>query len=75
KGDWNNFGPRLSFNYKITDNDIIRGGWGLFYDKIKYSVTSDNLQFSNNSDNFKLELKELQRLGKLNPNADLERIT
>lgn len=75
KGDWDNIGPRLSFNYKIDDNNIIRGGWGLFYDKIKYSVTSDNLQFSNNSDNFKLELKELQRLGKLNPNADLDRIT
>ncbi|MGQ3505128.1 TonB-dependent receptor domain-containing protein, partial [Enterococcus faecalis] len=43
KGDWDNIGPRLSFNYKIDDNNIIRGGWGLFYDKIKYSVTSDNL--------------------------------
>ncbi len=75
KGDWNNFGPRLSANYKIDENNIIRGGAARVYDKIKYSVTSDNLQFSNNSDNFKAELKELQRLGKLNPNADLERIT
>ena len=75
KGDWNNIGPRVSFNYKIDNDNIIRGGWGLFYDKIKYSVTSDNLQFSNNSPNFKLELKELQRLGILNPNADLDRIT
>ena len=75
KGDWNNLGPRTSFNYKIDDNNIIRGGYGIFYDKIKYSVTSDNLQFSNNSANFKLELKELQRLGRLNPNADLDRIT
>ncbi len=75
KGDWNNFGPRFSANYKIDENNIIRGGAARVYDKIKYSVTSDNLQFSNNSDNFKAELKELQRLGKLNPNADLERIT
>ncbi len=75
KGDWNNFGPRTSFNYKLDENNIIRGGYGIFYDKIKYSVTSDNLQFSNNSANFKLELKELQRLGKLDPNADLDRIT
>lgn len=75
KGDWNNFGPRTSFNYKINNNNVIRGGWGLFYDKIKYSVTSDNLQFSNNSDNFKLQLQELQRLGILNPAADLNRIT
>ncbi|MEJ7822026.1 MAG: TonB-dependent receptor [Chitinophagaceae bacterium] len=75
KGDWNNIGPRTSFNYKVDENNIIRGGYGIFYDKIKYSVTSDNLQFSNNSPNFKLQLKELQRLGKLSANADLDRIT
>ena len=75
KGDWNNIGPRTSFNYKIDDNNIIRGGFGVYYDKIKYSVTSDNLQFSNNSPNFKLQLKELQRLGILNPTADLDKIT
>lgn len=75
KADWNNFGPRTSFNYKIDENNIIRGGYGIFYDKIKYSVASDNLQFSNNSDNFKLQLAELQRQGILNPSADLDRIT
>ncbi len=75
KGDWNNIAPRFSFNYKIDNNNIISGGWGIFYDKIKYSVTSDNLQFSNNSPNFKLELQELQRLGILSANADLDRIT
>lgn len=75
KGDWNNIGPKTSFNYKIDENNVIRGGYGIFYDKIKYSVTSDNLQFSNNSANFKLELQELQRLGKLDPKADLDRIT
>lgn len=75
KGDYNNIGPRTSFNYKIDDKNIFRGGYGIFYDKIKYSVTSDNLQFSNNSDNFKKELAELQRLGKLNPNANLDQIT
>jgi outer membrane receptor protein involved in Fe transport len=75
KGDYNNIGPRTSFNYKIDDKNVIRGGYGIFYDKIKYSVASDNLQFSNNSDNFKKELAELQRLGILNPNANLEKIT
>ncbi|MEO7394454.1 MAG: TonB-dependent receptor, partial [Chitinophagaceae bacterium] len=75
KGDWNNIAPRLSFNYKIDNNNVISGGWGIFYDKIKYSVASDNMQFSNNSPNFKLQLAELQRLGLLNPNADLDRIT
>ncbi len=75
KGDWNNIAPRTSFNYKIDDNNIFRGGYGIFYDKIKYSVTSDNLQFSNNSPNFKLQLAELQRLGILSKNANLDKIT
>lgn len=75
KGDWNNIGPRASFNYKIDDKNVIRGGVGRFYDKIKYSVTSDNLQFSGNSPNFKKQLEELQRLGLLDKNADLNRIT
>ena len=75
KGDRNNIGPRASFNYKLDDKNVIRGGAGRFYDKIKYSVTSDNLQFSNNSANFKRQLVELQRLGILDPNADLNRIT
>lgn len=75
KGDYNNLAPRTSFNYKLDDKNVIRGGYGIFYDKIKYSVTSDNLQFSNNSVNFKRQLAELQRLGILNPNADLDKIT
>jgi hypothetical protein len=75
KGDWNNIGPRTSFNYKIDENNVIKGGYGRFYDKIKYSVTSDNLQFSGNSVNFKKQLAELQRLGLLDKNADLNRIT
>ncbi|MBK0383843.1 TonB-dependent receptor [Pedobacter sp. SD-b] len=75
KGDRNNIGPRFSFNYKIDDKNVIRGGVGRFYDKIKYSVTSDNLQFSGNSPNFKKELAELQRLGILDKNANLDRIT
>ena len=75
KGDRNNIGPRFSFNYKLDDKNVIRGGIGRFYDKIKYSVTSDNLQFSGNSPNFKKQLAELQRLGLLDKNADLNRIT
>lgn len=75
KGDWNNIAPRLSFNYQLGDRSVIRGGYGIFYDKIKYSVYGDNLQFSSTSVDYKKELAELQRLGLLNPNADLDRIT
>jgi len=29
--DRNNFGPRFGFAYKVTDNLVLRGGYGLFY--------------------------------------------
>ena len=75
KGDFNNLGPRASFNYKLDHLSVIRGGYGIYYDKIKYSVYSDNLQFSSNSEDFKKQLAELQRAGVLDANADLDRIT
>lgn len=75
KGDLNNLAPRLSFNYKIGEGSVIRGGYGLFYDKIKYSAYSDALQFNSNSADYKKELAELQRLGLLDSKADLDRIT
>ena len=75
KGDLNNFAPRLAFNYKIDDRNTIRGGYGIFTDKIKYSIYSDALQFSSTSVDYKKQLQELQRLGKLDPNADIEKIT
>jgi outer membrane receptor for ferrienterochelin and colicin len=74
KGDWNNIAPRVSFNYKIDDQNVIRGGYGTFTDKIKYSVYSDALQFSSTSADYKKQLGELQRLGILGPNADIDRI-
>ncbi len=29
--DWNNFGPRLGFNYLLNEKTAIRGGYGIFY--------------------------------------------
>jgi Carboxypeptidase regulatory-like domain/TonB dependent receptor len=29
--DWNNFGPRLGFNYTLNDKTVFRGGYGIFY--------------------------------------------
>lgn len=75
KGDLNNLAPRIAFNYKIDDRNTIRGGYGIFTDKIKYSIYSDALQFNSTSADYKKQLQELQRLGKLDPNADIEKIT
>lgn len=75
KGDLNNLAPRASFNYKVGERSVIRGGYGIFYDKIKYSAYSDALQFNSNASDYKKELAELQRLGLLNSKADLDKIT
>lgn len=74
-GDYNNIAPRVAFNYQLNDQTVIRGGYGMFYDKIKYSVYSDNLQFSNNGADFRKQLNELKRLGLLPETADLDKIT
>jgi carboxypeptidase family protein/TonB-dependent receptor-like protein len=31
KTNWNDFGPRLGFNYLLNDRTAIRGGYGIFY--------------------------------------------
>ncbi len=75
RGDLNNLAPRVSFNYKVGEQSVFRGGYGIFYDKIKYSAYSDALQFNSNASDYKKELAELQRLGLLDSKADLDRIT
>lgn len=75
KGDWNNIAPRFAFNYKLDDRNVFRGGYGIFVDKIKYSVYSDALQFSSTSVDYKKQLAELQRLGILDRNANIDQIT
>ena len=75
KGDYNNLAPRLAFNYQLSERSVIRGGYGMFYDKIKYSVYSDNLQFSSSGADFKKELAELKRLNLLPASANLDQIT
>ncbi|HBY58609.1 MAG TPA: hypothetical protein DEH78_02225, partial [Solibacterales bacterium] len=30
--DWNNFAPRIGFNYRLFDNTVIRGGYARSYD-------------------------------------------
>lgn len=75
KGDLNNLAPRLSLNYEASSKWVVRGGYGIFYDKIKYSIYSDALQFSSTSVDYKKQLADLQRLGLLDRNADLNAIT
>jgi hypothetical protein len=75
KGDYNNLAPRFSFNYKLSANSSLRGGYGVFYDKILYTVYSDALQQNTTDADYKRELQALKDKGILPANTDLSKIT
>ncbi|GAB3885318.1 TonB-dependent receptor [Spirosoma agri] len=74
-GDFNNLAPRASANYKLTGRSAIRGGVGLFYDKILYTIYSDALQQNNTGTDFKRQLQYFVDRGSLPANTDLNRVT
>jgi hypothetical protein len=75
KGDANNIAPRLSFNYKLNSTSSLRGGYGIFYDKILYAIYSDALQQNTTSADYKKQLQALKDKGLLPANTDINLIT
>ena len=74
-GDFNNVAPRFSANYKLTGRSTLRGGVGIFYDKILYSIYSDALQQNNTGADFKREIQAFVDKGILPASTDLNRVT
>ncbi|WP_338868300.1 TonB-dependent receptor [Spirosoma sp. SC4-14] len=74
-GDFNNLAPRGSFNYKLTGRSALRGGVGLFYDKILYTVYSDALQQNNTGADFKQQLQYFVQQGILPSSTNVNRVT
>jgi len=74
-GDLNNIAPRVSANYRISPKTSVRGGYGMYYDKILYAVHSDALQFSSDSDDFRAQISEFVRLGILPDGTDISNVT
>ncbi len=75
EGDLNNIAPRLNFNYKLGPRAALRGGYGIFYDKIPYAIYSDALQQNTTSADYRAQLQELIDLGVLPKETDLDLIT
>ncbi|GAB4405097.1 MAG: TonB-dependent receptor [Microscillaceae bacterium] len=75
QGDFNNVAPRFSFNYKISPASVIRGGYGIFYEKILYAVYSDALQQNTTDADYRRQLEQLVALGLLPADTDIDRIT
>lgn len=74
RGDTNNIAPRLSVNYQVDDRSVVRGGFGLFYDKVLYAIYSDALQQNSVSNGFRGQIETLISLGILPASTDLNRI-
>ncbi|MDX1909642.1 MAG: TonB-dependent receptor [Bacteroidia bacterium] len=75
QGDLNNIAPRVSFNTRVNSKSTLRGGYGMFYDKILYAIYSDALQQNTTSADYRAQLQELVRVGQLPANTDIEAIT
>jgi len=74
-GDWNNVGPRFSFNYALDERTSLRGGYGLVYDRLVYSIVSDALQFNTDSEGFKSQIRELADEGILPEDTNVDDVT
>jgi outer membrane receptor protein involved in Fe transport len=73
--DLNNIGPRFNANYAINQRSSLRGGYGIFYDKIVYAVYSDALAGSTQSPDFLRQLEAIRQQGALPSGADLQQVT
>ncbi|HZV12949.1 MAG TPA: carboxypeptidase regulatory-like domain-containing protein, partial [Candidatus Kapabacteria bacterium] len=75
--DMNNIGPRLSGNYLLTDDgkSVLRAGYGIYYEKIPYTVVSDAMQFSTQRAAFLQQLQILKNKGILPANTNINAIT
>ena len=74
-GDYNNLAPRFSFNYKLTDHSILRGGYSLVYNKIVYSVYSDALQQNTTGADYQAELRSLINAEQLPSYTNMSNVT
>ncbi len=75
RADGDNVAPRLSFNYGLDARSVVRGGYGIFYDKIVYSVYSDALQQNTATPGYRDQLGQLVAKGILPADTDLDRVT
>ncbi|WP_423825221.1 TonB-dependent receptor domain-containing protein [Salinibacter ruber] len=73
--DYNNLAPRLSLNYALDARTTLRGGYGIFYDKIVYAVTSDALEQNAVNPAYKSQIRTLVDQGILPSDTDVDEVT
>ena len=72
--DKNNLAVRTAFNYDLDGKSVVRGGYGIFYDKILYTIVSDALQQNSTAAGYRGQLLDLQARGLLPADTDFGRI-
>jgi len=75
KADADNLGVRLAANYKLDGRSVLRGGYGVFYEKVLYAYVSDALQQNSTARGYLDQLRQLIALGRLPADTDLARVT
>jgi hypothetical protein len=75
EADWNNIAPRLSLNYALDGRTSLRGGYGIFYDKIVYSVVSDALEQNATNPAYKNQVRSLIDQGLLPEDTRVDAVT
>ncbi|MBV6655087.1 MAG: TonB-dependent receptor, partial [Mameliella sp.] len=74
-GDFNNIAPRLNLNYKLNSRSSLRGGYGIFYEKIPYAIYSDALQQNTTSADYRKQIQYFVDEGILPADTDVDAIT
>ena len=75
EGDYNNIAPRFNFNYELNDRSVVRGGYGLAYEKINYAIYSDALQQNTNSADYRAQIQEFVDQGILPADTNIDAVT
>ncbi len=73
--DVNNVAPRLSFNFRLNERSSLRGGFGLYHDKILYAIYSDALQQNTTDSDYRRQIMALTEAGILPSDTDPDRVT
>lgn len=75
EGDYNNIAPRLNLNYKLGRRSSLRGGYGIFYEKIPYAIYSDALQQNTTSADYRKQIQYFVDQGILPADTDVSAVT
>ncbi|MEX1265883.1 MAG: TonB-dependent receptor, partial [Woeseia sp.] len=75
RADRDNIAPRLSINYRASEQLAFRGGAGVYYERLPYTVLSDALQQNTTSAAFRGQLEALAAQGVLPADIDAASVT